>query len=83
MGGGVNDHKNKHIRAAVDYALSKGWRLVPAGPRAHIWGTLYCCHAGRDGHFRRVYCTPRVPEDHAKQICRAVDACQHSKEANP
>jgi hypothetical protein len=78
----MNDHKNKHIRAAVDYALSKGWRLVLAGPRTHIWGTLYCPHVGRDGCLRRVFCTPRVPEDHAKQIRRTVDSCRHSEQVN-
>lgn len=34
----MNSHKNKHIRAAVDYALSKGWRLVPGRPRADLGG---------------------------------------------
>jgi hypothetical protein len=79
----MSDHKNKHIRAAVDYALERGWRFVPAGPRAHICGTLYCPHAGRDGCFRRVYSTPRVPEDHARKLRHAVDYCPHSTEAYP
>ena len=34
----MNDHPNKHIREAVDH----GWRLRKAGPRAHIWGLLFC-----------------------------------------
>lgn len=76
----MNNHKNKHIRAAIEYALSKGWRLELAGPSAHIWGTLYCPHAGRDGCFRHVYCTPRVPENHARKIRREVDSCPHCKE---
>ena len=33
----MNNHKNKHIRAAVEYALEHGWRLVLAGP-GHISG---------------------------------------------
>ena len=77
----MNDHKNKHIRAAVDYALSKGWRLVLAGPRAHIWGKLYCPRHDRLGCDKAVYCTPRVPETHAKDIQRAVDLCPHKTEA--
>jgi hypothetical protein len=40
----VNDHPNKHIRDAVDYAISQGWRLVKSGPRAHAWGRLYAQH---------------------------------------
>ena len=79
----MNNHKNKHIRAAVDYAISRGWRLVLAGPRAHIWGTLYCPHQGRDGCFWRVYSTPRVPENHARRLQSAVDHCPHSTEASP
>ena len=38
----MNDHPNKEIRAAIDYALSHGWRLIKAGPRAHVWGRLLC-----------------------------------------
>jgi hypothetical protein len=79
----MNNHKNKHVRAAVDYALEHGWRLVLAGPRAHIWGTLYCPHQGRDGCLRRVFSTPRVPENHARWLRGAVDHCQHSTEASP
>ena len=45
----MNDHPNKHIREAVDYALDHGWRLRKAGPRAHIWGLLLCPRAARDG----------------------------------
>ena len=45
----MNNHPNKHIREAVDYALAHGWRLGHAGPRAHIWGLLFCPHvAGMD-----------------------------------
>jgi hypothetical protein len=76
----LNDHPNKHIRAAVDYALSSGWSLKKAGPRAHIWGTLYCPRRDRQGCFRFVYCTPRVPEAHARDIRRAVDRCPHVPE---
>ena len=32
----MNDHRNKHIRKAVDYALERGWTLRLAGPRAHM-----------------------------------------------
>ena len=78
----MSSHKDKHIRAAVDYALEHGWRLVLAGPRAHIWGTLYCPHQGRDGCFRRVFSTPRVPENHARWLRSGVDHCPHSTEAS-
>ena len=73
----MNNHKNKHIRAAVDYALEHGWRLVLAGPRAHIWGKLYCPQHDRAGCDQAVYSTPRVPEWHAEDIRLAVDSCPH------
>ena len=73
----MNNHKNKHIRAAVDYALEHGWRLVLAGPRAHIWGKLYCPQHDRTGCDQAVYSAPRVPEWHAEDIRRAVDCCPH------
>jgi len=45
----MNDHPNKHIREAIDYALANGWRLVKSGPRAHAWGRLYCPAQTRGG----------------------------------
>ena len=73
----MNEHPNKHIRAAIEYALQHGWALQKSGPRAHTWGILYCRRNDRDGCRRAVYCTPRVPESHAKDIRRAVDRCPH------
>ena len=73
----MSDHPNKHISAAIEYALSHGWTLRKAGPRAHTWGRLYCPQGDRTGCARAVYSTPKVPEDHGKDIRRAVDQCPH------
>jgi hypothetical protein len=73
----MNDHPNKHIRAAIDYALGRGWRLVKSGPRAHAWGRLFCPAQVRGGCIVSVYGTPRVPEHHAAYLRRVVDACPH------
>lgn len=73
----MNDHPNKEIRAAVDYALAHGWRLQQSGPRAHAWGTLLCPFGQRGGCRRSVYSTPRNPQDHANDIRRVVDHCPH------
>lgn len=73
----MSDHPNKHIREAIDYALNHGWRLREAGAHAHIGGMLFCVREDRDGCRRAVYCTPRSPQDHAKDIRRAVDRCPH------
>jgi hypothetical protein len=73
----VPDHPNKHIREAIEYALHRGWTLRKSEPRAHIWGLLYCRQRDRGGCKRAVYSTPKDPEDHAKDIRRAVDRCPH------
>jgi hypothetical protein len=73
----MNDHPNKPIREAVDFAVSRSWRLVKSGPRAHAWGRLYCPARTRGGCILTVYGTPRVPENHARYIRRLVEACPH------
>lgn len=66
-------HPNKEIEDAVGYAELKGWVWRKQGH----WGRLYCAHADRDGCQFGVNGTPRNPENHAKQIIRAVDRCPH------
>jgi hypothetical protein len=73
----VADHPNRHIREAIEFALSHGWTLVKSAPRAHAWGRILCPFGGRGGCIRSIYSTPRVPEDHAKDIKRAVLRCPH------
>lgn len=82
----MNDHPNKHIRAAIEYALDCGWLLRKAGPCAHIWGRLNCPARARGGCIVSVFSTPRVPEHHANYIRRQVDRCPHGRngrEENP
>jgi hypothetical protein len=33
-------HPNKEIRAALEYAKQKGWRVEQSG--SHAWGKIYC-----------------------------------------
>ena len=73
----VDEHPNRYIREAIAYAVRNGWTLRKSGPRAHTWGLLYCPQADRTGCLRAIYSTPRHPEDHAKDIRRAVDRCPH------
>ncbi|WPL20231.1 hypothetical protein [Thiorhodovibrio frisius] len=54
--------------------------LEKAGPRSHLWGMLYCVQRDRQGCRRAVYSTPRCPEDHARDIRRAVARCPHDEE---
>ncbi len=71
-------HPHKEIRKAIQYAADKGWRVLKAGPRAHLWGKLLCGHQDRDGCNIRVSSTPKNPEGHAREIRRRVDACPHT-----
>lgn len=54
------NHSNKHIRDAIRYAEGKNWRVTKAGPRAHIWGKLWCPHRARDGCRTQVLSTPKT-----------------------
>lgn len=72
------NHSNKHIRDAIRYAKSKGWRVTKSGPRAHIWGRLWCPQRARDGCRTQILSTPSKPELHARDICRYVDRCPHT-----
>ena len=68
-------HTSKEIEAAVAYAESKGWTLIPA--KGHAWGILRCPRARRDGCSMSVYSAPRSAENHADDIRRFVDRCTH------
>src|SRR5262245_15834438 len=73
----VPEHSNRYTREAISYALHNGWTLRKSGPRAHTSGLVYCAQADRTGCARAIYSTPRSPEDHAKDLRRAVDRCPH------
>ena len=34
-------HPNKHIRESIEYAETRGWRLIKASGHAHIWENCY------------------------------------------
>ena len=74
----MSNHPDKHIRQAIKYAESLGWRVDKAGGRAHIWGTLRCPLQSREGCYFHVHSTPRNPEAHARRIRKAVNRCGHS-----
>ncbi|WP_203250197.1 hypothetical protein [Cysteiniphilum marinum] len=73
-------HPNKEIEKAIKYAEMKGWRYQSSGNSAHAWGRLLCPLENRDGHSISVWSTPRSAENHAKQIRRVVDNCEHQGE---
>lgn len=75
-------HPNKEIESAIRSAESAGWKVVKAGKSAHAWGRLLCEEESRQGCQISIWSTPRSPDNHAKQILRAVVRCPHSGEKN-
>lgn len=75
-----NDHPDKDLRAAIDYALANGWRAVKSsGGSAHPWRKLFC-PGGRDCCMAIiVYSTPKDPRRRADQIRKKVDQCQTTR----
>ncbi|PLR37299.1 hypothetical protein CYR55_10170 [Chimaeribacter californicus] len=69
----MRTHPNKHIQAAIEYALSQGWTFLEG--RGHAFGRLYCGTPHHREHMMSVWSTPAVPERHACQIRRKVDSC--------
>jgi hypothetical protein len=69
----MNDHPNKEIRKAVDYALQHGWQLEKGAGHSH----LLCPFHQRNGCRLSVNCTPRNPHNEARRIINIVDKCQH------
>lgn len=70
-------HPNKEIRAALEYAYSKGWRVEKAGKSSHAWGQMFCPSAQRGGCRESIWSTPKNPERHARYLRSAVDHCPH------
>jgi len=69
-------HPDKVIEAALTYARHNNWTVIKsAGGSAHAWGVMRC-----HGSCPQVsiYSTPRVPENHARALRRAVDKCPHT-----
>jgi hypothetical protein len=73
----MKKHPSKEIQQAIDYAVDKGWRFIETGNSAHAYCRLYCPNQTRDGCKISVWSTPRSVDNHAKQIIRTVDKCDH------
>jgi len=68
-------HPKKDIRPAIEFALSKGWRLEKSTGKGHTWAKLYCPNSDQSGCIVYVYCTPKNDVNHARQIIRKVEKC--------
>ena len=83
MGGRMNDHKNKHIRAAVDYALEHGWRLVLAGPRGGSGARCIVHTKAATAVFGGFSARRAYRRTMPGGMRSGVDHCPHSTEASP
>lgn len=71
-------HPHKEIEAAVSYAESQDWSWIKV--KGHAWGKLQCAYNDREGCTLFVWSTPRVPENHARQLRRDINRCPHKEE---
>lgn len=71
-------HKDKHIHAAIAYAIAHGWTFLKRNGRGHAVGILRC---GTDNkcHQKSVWGTPVSPQNHAEEIKQLVDRCRNQK----
>ncbi|WP_030006987.1 hypothetical protein [Picosynechococcus sp. NKBG042902] len=72
-------HHNKEIAAAIQEALEQGWTFKKSSGSAHAFGVLLCPEHNRLGCKKSVLSTPRNPENHAKQIRKAIKQYSHSE----
>ncbi|RWN24370.1 MAG: hypothetical protein EOR95_33090 [Mesorhizobium sp.] len=73
-------HPNKEIESAISELESLGWSYQEAGKSSHAWGRMLCPQHDRSGCQVSVWSTPRVPENHAKQLIGHGKKCAHEKE---
>lgn len=74
----MKKHPNKHIRDAIEYAVSHGWHFVDSGKSSHAFCRLKCTF-GHTEHQMSVWSTPKNPEIHAKQILHKINQCNGDK----
>jgi hypothetical protein len=72
----MKEHPDKHIRAAIHYAVEQGWIFVAGGKSAHCFGRLKCGIPKHQEHMMSIWSTPAVPVHHAHQIIRMVERCK-------
>jgi len=70
-------HPKKPIEFAIQEAETRGWRVVIANGYSHPWCRLHFPLPERTGHHISVSSNPRVPEDQASKIYRAIKNCEH------
>jgi hypothetical protein len=51
----MKEHLDKHTRAAIDYALQRGWLFITSGKSAHCFGRLQCGVAEHRDHMMSIW----------------------------
>ena len=70
----------KEILAAIRDLEEAGWRVEIAGGRSHAYARAYCPGGAGGCPPLTIYGTPRVPENEAAKIRRALRRCGHEGE---
>lgn len=68
-------HPNKEVSDVIAYAIQLGWRVVSGS--GHVYCTLRCPLASREGHQVRIFSTPQNPGNFARLTRARIDACEH------
>lgn len=65
-------HSKKDVEQVLRAAEAQGWTVTPT-KAGHRWGKAEC----GSGCVLSVWSTPKNPQNHAKQMSRAVARCPH------
>ena len=71
---GRSRHSKKDVEKALRIAEAAGF-AVTSSASGHRWGVIDCGH----GCTHSVWSTPRNPVNHAKQLIRTVERCEHKE----
>jgi hypothetical protein len=74
----IHNMPPKEILAAIRELQVAGWRIQITSGRAHAYARAYCPGGPDCCPPLTVYGTPRVPENEAAKIRRALMRCEHT-----
>ena len=64
-------HTKPEVEAALEYAESRGCKVVKLSGRGHAWGKIVCSSCA----LIWVWSTPQNPGNHARDLRHKVDRC--------
>ena len=89
LGGSMRrSHAKKEVEAALVYAETRGWLVVPGKGRSHAWGKMFCplnqgdCRCG-EFCITSIWSAPRNAGNHANMLRRVVDNCTAQPKGPP